>query len=91
MEPLLVRLADVAAERGDGREDATWALFELLRIKKAAGDLDAAAHILQRASELLPLDRVVPLARVRGARRPLRQPAPGRGAAGAPAHHGARR
>ena len=63
MEPLLVRLADVAAERGDGREDATWALFELLRIKKAAGDLDAAAHILQRASELLPLDRVVPLAR----------------------------
>ena len=63
MEPLLVRLADVAAERADGRDDATWALFELLRIKKAAGDLDAAAHILQRAAELLPLDRVMPLAR----------------------------
>jgi tetratricopeptide (TPR) repeat protein len=62
VEPLLTRLADIAADRADGREDATWALFELLRIKKTAGDLDAAAHILQRASELLPLDRVVPFA-----------------------------
>ena len=57
------RLLDIAADRADGREDATWALFELLRIKKAAGELDAAARILQRATELLPLERVVPLAR----------------------------
>ena len=63
LEPLLVRLLDIAADRADGREDATWALFELLRIKKAAGQLDAAAQILQRATELLPLERVVPLAR----------------------------
>ena len=63
LEPLLVRLLDIAADRPDGREDATWALFELLRIKKAAGELDAAAQILQRATELLPLERVVPLAR----------------------------
>ena len=52
LEPLLVRLLDIAADRADGREDATWALFELLRIKKAAGQLDAAAQILQRAAEL---------------------------------------
>ena len=63
LEPLLVRLLDIAADRADGREDATWALFELLRIKKGAGQLDAAAQILQRATELLPLERVVPLAR----------------------------
>jgi hypothetical protein len=63
LEPLLVRLADIAADRMDGREDATWALFELLRIKKTSGDLDAAAHILERAAELLPLERVMPLAR----------------------------
>jgi tetratricopeptide (TPR) repeat protein len=63
LEPLLMRLADIAAARPEGRDDATWALFELLRIKKAAGDLDAAAHILQRAAELLPVERVLPLAR----------------------------
>jgi len=63
LEPLLMRLLDIAAGNPDGREDATWALFELLRIKKAAGNLDAAAQILQRASELLPMERVVPLAR----------------------------
>ena len=63
MEPLLMRLADVAADKADGRDDATWALFELLRIKKAAGDLDAAAWVLERAAELLPLERVMPLAR----------------------------
>jgi hypothetical protein len=63
LEPLLLRLADIAAGRPEGRDDATWALFELLRIKKAAGDLDAAAHILQRAAELLPVERVLPLAR----------------------------
>ena len=47
----------------DGRDDAAWALFELIRIKKAAGDLDARRALLQRAAELLPLERVVPLAR----------------------------
>ena len=88
MEPLLVRLADVAAERADGREDATWALFELLRIKKAAGDLDAAAHILQRAvGAAAARPRGAARPRSRGAGRPLRQPAPGRGAARAPARH----
>jgi hypothetical protein len=63
LEPLLVRLADIAADRTDGRDDATWALFELLRIKKAAGQLEAAARILERAANLLPLERVMPLAR----------------------------
>ena len=63
MEPLLMRLADVAADNADGRDDATWALHELLRIKKAAGDLDAAARVLERAADLLPLERVMPLAR----------------------------
>jgi len=63
LEPMLMRLVDIAAGNPDGREDATWALFELLRIKKAAGNLDAAAQILQRAAELLPMERVVPLAR----------------------------
>ncbi|HXU00707.1 MAG TPA: tetratricopeptide repeat protein, partial [Polyangia bacterium] len=63
LEPLLLRLVDIAAGQADGRDDATWALFELLRIKKAGGNLDAAAQILQRAAELLPVERVVPLAR----------------------------
>ena len=64
MEPLLVRLADIAAERADGRDDATWALLELLRIKKAAGDLDAAAqHPAARRGACCPLERVMPLAR----------------------------
>ena len=39
-----MRLADLAVDRADGRDDATWALLELLRIKKAAGDLEAAAR-----------------------------------------------
>jgi tetratricopeptide repeat protein len=63
MEPLLLRLADVAAERADGHDDATWALLELLRIKKSTGDLEAAARILERATDVLPLERVMPLAR----------------------------
>ena len=63
LEPLLLRLADVAVDRADGHEAATWALLELLRIKKGAGDLDAAARILERAAEVLPIERVMPLAR----------------------------
>ncbi len=63
LHALLLRLADVAVERADGRDDAAWALLELLRIRKAAGDLDGAAHALARAAEVLPFDRVLPLAR----------------------------
>jgi tetratricopeptide (TPR) repeat protein len=63
LEPLLARLATMAAARADGRGDATWALLELLRIKKAAGDLEAAADVLGRAAEVMPLEQVMPLAR----------------------------
>ena len=82
MEPLLLRLVDIAADRTAGRDDATWALMELLRIKKSAGALDAAARILERAASVMPLERVMPLARdlaERAAR--AGQPASGRGAA----------
>jgi len=58
-----MRLADIATERADGHEDATWALLELFRIKKSTGDLDAAARVLERAAEVLSLERVMPLAR----------------------------
>ena len=63
MEPLLLRLVDIAADRTGGHDDATWALMELLRIKKSAGALDAAARILERAASVMPLERVMPLAR----------------------------
>ena len=63
LEPLLGRLAELAASRSEGREDATWALLELLRLKKSTGDLDAAAAILERAAEVMPMEQVLPLAR----------------------------
>jgi tetratricopeptide (TPR) repeat protein len=63
LEPLLLRLVDIAPQRAGGQDDATWALMELLRIKKTAGDLTAAARILERAADVLPIERVMPLAR----------------------------
>jgi tetratricopeptide (TPR) repeat protein len=62
IEPLLLRLADIAAERPDGRGHATWALLELIQRKKAAGDLEGAARALERSAELLDLERVLELA-----------------------------
>ena len=63
-----------------GGEDATWALLELLRIEKGAGELEArprARAARQRSS--LPLERVMPLARDLAERAGAgRQPAPGR-------------
>ena len=50
---------DIAADRADGREDATWALFELLRDQEGRRRSSTrAARILERAAELLPLERV---------------------------------
>jgi Tfp pilus assembly protein PilF len=63
LQALLLRLTDVASAVDERRDDAAWALLELLRIKKAAGDLDGAANALARAAEVLPFDRVLPLAR----------------------------
>jgi tetratricopeptide (TPR) repeat protein len=65
VEPLLGRLAELAAARPEGRRDAAWALLELIQLRKTAGDLDGAARALERAAEteLVDLERVMALAR----------------------------
>jgi tetratricopeptide (TPR) repeat protein len=65
VEPLLVRLADLAVAREDGRRDASWALLQLIQLRKTAGDLDGAARALERAAEaeVVDLERVMSIAR----------------------------
>src|SRR5439155_15477322 len=65
VEPLLLRLAELAAPRPESRRDAAWALLELIQRKRAAGDLEGAARILERAAEteVIDLERVMTLAR----------------------------
>jgi tetratricopeptide (TPR) repeat protein len=65
VEPLLVRLSDLAAARDESRRDAAWALLQLIQLRKAAGDLDGAAQALERAADadIIELERVMTLAR----------------------------
>jgi tetratricopeptide (TPR) repeat protein len=63
VEPLLVRLADLAATQPDGGADVTWAMLELVHRRKASGDFEGAAQALERAAERLEPDRVMALAR----------------------------
>jgi predicted Zn-dependent protease len=61
IEPLLLRLAEVASESPGGEKEATWALLELVHRRKAAGDLEAAAAALDRVADRLDPERVLSL------------------------------
>jgi tetratricopeptide (TPR) repeat protein len=65
VEPLLLRLAELAAKRTEGRRDAAWAFLELIQLKRAAGDLEGAARALERAAEAeaVELERLLTLSR----------------------------
>jgi tetratricopeptide (TPR) repeat protein len=68
IEPLLTRLADLAAARPEGAAEAGWAMLELVQRKKSAGDFPGAARALERAAEHLDPERVLSLARDLGER-----------------------
>jgi tetratricopeptide (TPR) repeat protein len=68
VEPLLLRLADVASLQPEADKEATWALLELVQRKKAAGDLEAAAVALDRVADRLDAERVSSLTRELGER-----------------------
>ena len=61
IEPLLLRLAEVASERPGAEKEATWALLELVQRRKVAGDLEAAAAALEQVSDRLDPERVLSL------------------------------
>ena len=65
VEPLLMKLAEVAARDPAGRRDAAWASLELVQRKKVAGDFLGAAEALERAgdAEVVDPERIATLAR----------------------------
>jgi tetratricopeptide (TPR) repeat protein len=68
IEPLLLRLADLATGHPEQAGDVTWALLELVHRKKAAGDFEGAARALERAAEKVEGEQVMALARDLGER-----------------------
>jgi tetratricopeptide (TPR) repeat protein len=58
-EALLERAVEIGRRRPDGLRDASWALVELAERRRAAGDLDGAARLLDEGREASGSPRVL--------------------------------